>query len=860
MAADGYMEGFEGFSGKKRKKRTKESAWLGEFAGDSSSDEEVRKKRHKEFSKPMAFKKAGVEMPDQNDKPADPTSQAGDGVTGDAGDAGAGVTTFTTGSRGAVQQPTDSYTEADGDENDPSYRDMMPASFLTKQEARRRQKEENEAERRKRLTSSKAAVDPIVQDAAKVLDAEQAQRLQNLEAGSKGIGFKLLMKMGFKGSLGKSQKGIARPIEVKLRQKGVGLQDTGERTEQAKEDFPNEADLAEKEKEQKAQQPKVKLQPVAWKRGKGGAPRKKKVVHKTVEELTADEAELGLGPKPQVVLDMRGPQARQVIDMGQLNEREVEAPSQLAEMRYNTKLVLDMTEVEIHDANRRLRGERQVLTQQLDAKSKYEQLLAMETEAAKRLEAVLEVVGRMQGVAAMSSGLDPAAAVGQVAELLETVQLGYPDEYKMHGLGRLAVPMLVPLLRRMFDWASWQITEQPLHGLEALRRWRPLLFAADCGGAGVGLADGEQLFEALVGEALLPRLRSFITNEWDCRQQCEPLVALLAGWAPLLGSVGGLVDNVLDQLVLPKLRNAIEQWNPRRETIPIHHWTHPWLPVVSGRLDSLLPVIKHKLSTVLVDWQPADASAHVVLAPWRAVFSKALWDSLMLGSIVPKLALAVRGMAIKPTAQELETLGWLTRWEAELGPDMVASIVVHELLYRWLTVLHAWLNQSGVDLGEVEKWYTGWKQTLGPTVGRDPRVKRMMVNQALQLMQQKLEGESVVMPPPPPVSHAASILERAAGRGAPAGAIHAPQTPLGGASTSDGGRTTFKDVVEKLAADNGVVFMPTGSSRPNGSRIYHFGTAQITVDIKDNLVYLHDKEAGWQAVTVEDVLVAGREK
>ena len=70
----------------------------------------------------------------------------------------------------------------------------------------------------------------------------------------------------------------------------------------------------------------------------------------------------------------------------------------------------------------------------------------------------------------------------------------------------------------------------------------------------------------------------------------------------------------------------------------------------------------------------------------------------------------------------------------------------------------------------------------------------------------------------------------------------------------------FKDVVEKLAADNGVVFMPTGSSRPDGSRIYHFGTVQITVDIKDNLVYLHDKEAGWQAVTVEDVLAAGREK
>lgn len=50
-----------------------------------------------------------------------------------------------------------------------------------------------------------------------------------------------------KGTLGNSQKGISRPIEVKLRAKGVGLQDDGERTEQAREDFPNEADKEEKQ-------------------------------------------------------------------------------------------------------------------------------------------------------------------------------------------------------------------------------------------------------------------------------------------------------------------------------------------------------------------------------------------------------------------------------------------------------------------------------------------------------------------------------------------------------------------------------------------------------------------------------------
>lgn len=52
-----------------------------------------------------------------------------------------------------------------------------------------------------------------------------------------GFGLKMLEKMGWsKGKgLGVQEQGIARPIDVKLRQKGAGLQDAGERTEQSRQ-------------------------------------------------------------------------------------------------------------------------------------------------------------------------------------------------------------------------------------------------------------------------------------------------------------------------------------------------------------------------------------------------------------------------------------------------------------------------------------------------------------------------------------------------------------------------------------------------------------------------------------------------
>jgi hypothetical protein len=60
------------------------------------------------------------------------------------------------------------------------------------------------------------------------------------EKHTKGIGMKLLEKMGWKKGegLGAAKQGILNPVDVKLRKRGAGLQDEGERTQQSKEDMP----------------------------------------------------------------------------------------------------------------------------------------------------------------------------------------------------------------------------------------------------------------------------------------------------------------------------------------------------------------------------------------------------------------------------------------------------------------------------------------------------------------------------------------------------------------------------------------------------------------------------------------------
>lgn len=56
------------------------------------------------------------------------------------------------------------------------------------------------------------------------------------------------------------------------------------------------------------------------------------------------------------------------------------------------------------------------------------------------------------------------------------------------------------------------------------------------------------------------------------------MIELLETWLPLLP--GWILENLLDQLILPRLQAEVEGWNPLTDTMPIHSWLHPWLPLM----------------------------------------------------------------------------------------------------------------------------------------------------------------------------------------------------------------------------------------------------------------------------------------
>ena len=64
----------------------------------------------------------------------------------------------------------------------------------------------------------------------------------------------------------------------------------------------------------------------------------------------------------------------------------------------------------------------------------------------------------------------------------------------------------------------------------------------------------------------------------SCRDAAR-LERFVEAWEQLLPAAA--LQYIMESLVLPRLRQAVQAWDPLRDTVALHTWVHPGL--VSGR-------------------------------------------------------------------------------------------------------------------------------------------------------------------------------------------------------------------------------------------------------------------------------------
>ncbi|ETE71201.1 Tuftelin-interacting protein 11, partial [Ophiophagus hannah] len=443
------------------------------------------------------------------------------------------------------------------------------------------------------------------------------------ERHTKGIGQKLLQKMGYVPGrgLGKNAQGIINPIEAKQRKGKAAIGAYGsERTTQSLQDFP----IVDSDEEEEEEFQKELSQ---WRKDPSGGKKKPKYTYKTVEELKA-KGKAGKQPSaPQKelaqvkVIDMTGREQKVYYSYSQISQKHnipEDVPQQqlpalgkdartptfsLPELEHNLQLLIDLTEQEIIQNDRQLQYERDMVVNLDHEIEKMEKVLLREETDIRDLSEVLELVEECER--RMQPNCEDPLTLPECVKIFETLRDKYYEEYQMSDRVDLAVAIVFPLVKDYFK--NWDPLKDCTAGTEILAKWKALL-------------ENDQLLSHSAQD-----LGSDAFHSWR---------HIIPVW---------ILENILDQLIFPKLQKEVENWNPLTDTVPIHSWIHPWLPLMQARLEPLYSPIRNKLSNALQKWHPSDSSAKLILQPWKEVFTPGSWEAFMVKNIVPKLGESRKG-------------------------------------------------------------------------------------------------------------------------------------------------------------------------------------------------------------------------
>lgn len=703
---------------------------------------------------------------------------------------------------------------------------------------------------------------------AKKLLKTSGKEFGSFEKYTKGFGMKMLQQMGYEPGkgLGKDGQGIVYPVEAFKREGRGALGSYGpERSKKAQELRPvydEEEDEEEKFREQLQQ----------WKKTEEGYS-KPKYVYKTVDEVKATGGSkkgpsISLKHSKIKVVDMTGPETKILTGYGSIAQqhakpgevppttsvRDAEAAFAMPELTYNLNLLIDMAETDIVQTDRQLKFEQDLV---VNLKHEEEKLSAVLEREEKEIKKLMEVINMIDSCRQQSlSPDDDVLTLDKCEEIFNTLQEDYYEEFKMYDLASLAEPLVFSLVRKYFE--GWNPLVNPSHGLEVMVRWREILERKEAENSAFsltlaqGTAHGEEamkMYDRLVWEVWMPFLRSVICS-WTCREY-ESMLNLINIWIPVLPQ--WILENIKQQLILPRLQVEVDAWNPLTDTVPVHAWIHPWLPLMGDRLEPLYAPIRFKLASALTNWHPSDPSAKMMLEPWSKVFSKGTMDAFILRSIYPKLSQCLAEFIINPHQQHLEPFHWVMEWEDIITQQHFISLLEKHFFPRWIQVLRGWLSVSP-NYDEVIQWYSGWKGMFSDDLLNHPTIK-VQFNRALDVMNQAVTSPGGVLQPGARENIAyltSTERRREAEAAAMAAAVEKQKAEAARTlAASQNVPSNFKDLIQNLAEENNLLFMPTPNRRFEGKALYSLG--KVTLYIDRGVVFVNTQGV-WKPVSLQDLI------
>ncbi|KAE9555814.1 hypothetical protein FO519_001028 [Halicephalobus sp. NKZ332] len=657
-------------------------------------------------------------------------------------------------------------------------------------------------------------------------------------SGKNSVIMGMMKKMGYvegKG-LGAKKHGILEPIIPSVRQGRGAVGAYGKEASAVGPKFGETAAQAQaREQGGTTREPASEYVP-----RKGGWKKEKKntIQYKTLDEVLAEDDITVIGTSASMkIIDMTGPQQKVYNDFQSFSRKSKAAAFDgqerrkfdIPELTQNINMLLDLTEEEIKRNDRQIK----LLKDQnksLDADcQQIRKTIIDEDEEMKRLQEVLDVVKEFSN--------SQNQTLSACKKLLLRLRREYEMEYKMYGLDAIALTNAMPMLREYFnDWNPLKLGYAD-HGMNLIKEWREVLQGESremkrSFDRHKNELDALPAFDRCLWEAWMPAIRQ-AALKWDVKMDSDRMLDVVLTWMPILPD--WIVDNLLEQVIAPRIKEQVDAWSPTVDEIPIHSWLLPWHSVLGHRLTAVYPIIRMKLAKSLKEWIATDSSAIGVVRPWKDVFAKSSMSSFLSNNIIPKLEQALLHMNLNPLENfEYPEFFAVINWTEIIGTDLTCQMMMRCFFPRWLDNLCLWLNTPGVILSDVARYYKEWRERFPANLAAIPSIK-MEFQRALNLISQAKQNLPIQLTPVAPASQQPPLQ------------FFAPPSARTAAIGS------LRELIEMRAQAMGVVFMPVRNRLEHGKQVYQLGNIQILFD-RDLLIAYNSNVRQWEPVTVDYAL------
>lgn len=619
--------------------------------------------------------------------------------------------------------------------------------------------------------------------------------LGDWEKHTRGIGAKLLLQMGYQPGrgLGKDLQGIAAPVEAHVRKGRGAIGAYGPEKKTKVSELKSSKKQIEEKKDEKTDENRRQ-----WTK-KG---HKKRYFYKSVEDVIEkgkkpDYMHYDSGNKMSkvTVIDMTGPEKRYLSGyhaLGQMKitDEDTYEPKQttelkhftLPELMHNLNIIVNMCEQDIiaNDKRKRMADDRERTLQ--NEKEHLEKIVALEKKYIETLEDVEELVEKLVNT-------ENPPSLDEAEKIFIEVKVNFPNEFKEFNLGDLAPGVISPLIS--FNIKEWEPLLEPTKHVNLIKKWANLLDYSKSTSTTVF-----DPYPALVWSCIIPYFRK-AANEWNPKNHSQ-MAALLDSWSALFPD--WMLDNVLEQIVLSRLTQTVNEWDPLTDIIPIHTWILPWSNILGHKMhENVYKTICDKLSRAFRAWHPQDRSALAMIKPWKNIFKDEDLQMFLHKNVVPKLEFRMNEIVFNPLQQDLEIFNQIWEWNELLSPLVMAKILDKYFFPKWMQTLGLWLNQSP-NFEEVSRWYSGWKGLFNEAVLKQANVSEHF-RRALDLMQR---ATGITIQKPEPAVQPPSLLDLN---------ILPPSTF----------NLDYKEIVSQKCAERGIIFAPMPGRRENGKQVYRIG-------------------------------------